>query len=214
MGAVTSNHSTPPWLAKLGMNGHNLEFKTDTGADVTAIPEALFQKIKGDCGSLRPPDRELFGPSRTILKVPGQVTGTLRGHDITAQEEIYVVRSLSVTFLGHPAIEALRLVARLDAIRSTSTASEVYRKMYPHLSEGLERIQGEHDIKLREEPQPFALTSPRRVALPLLSALKEEPGPNGSHGSYRVGRRARRLVCRYDCGAQGQWENPHSNQAE
>ena len=149
LGAVTSNRSTPPWMVKLGMDGHNLEFKTDTGADVTAIPEALFQKIKGDCGSLRPPDRELFGPGRTMLKVLGQFTGTLRGRDTTVQEEICVVRSLSVPLLGRPAIEALRLVARLDAIRSTSTASEVYREMFPNLFECLGGYRG--SMKLKSE---------------------------------------------------------------
>ena len=77
LGVIISTHSTPPWMVKLALEGHNVNFKIDPGADVTAISEARFRMISGQRGPLRPPDKELFGPGRTKLNVAGQFTGTL-----------------------------------------------------------------------------------------------------------------------------------------
>ena len=69
----------------VAQDGHNLEFKIYYSR--SSVPE-----------DQRPPDGELFGQGRTMLKVPGQFTGTLRGRDTTVQQEIYVVISLSYPF--------------------------------------------------------------------------------------------------------------------
>ena len=124
LGVITSTRSTPPWMVKLALEGHNVNFKIDPGADVTAISEARFRMISGQRGPLRLPDKELFGPGRTKLNVAGQFTGTLTWKDAAVQDEIYVVKSLKVPLLGRPAIEALKLVARLDTLDTDAGAAE------------------------------------------------------------------------------------------
>ena len=45
---------------------------------------------------------------------------------------------------------------------------------FPDLFRGLRKLEGEYTIKLQEGAKPFALTVPRRVAVPLMKPVKEE----------------------------------------
>ena len=47
-------------------------------------------------------------------------------------------------------------------------------QLFPQLFQGLGKLQGQYHIKLKDNAQPFALTVPRRVAIPLLPKVKEE----------------------------------------
>ena len=46
--------------------------------------------------------------------------------------------------------------------------------MYPNLFKGLGELEGEFSIKLTPNSTPYAITTPRRVALPLMPKVKEE----------------------------------------
>ena len=100
LGAVHSSEGKA-WTVNLYLNDTQLEFKIDTGAEVTVIPESvatLFQSL------LRTSLRGLQGPGKTSLQVCGQFTGTLRKDTHAVKEEIYVVKNLHTPLLGLPAI--------------------------------------------------------------------------------------------------------------
>ena len=42
------------------------------------------------------------------------------------------------------------------------------------LFQGLGKLKGEYRIRLREGAHPFALSTPRRIAIPLLEPVKQE----------------------------------------
>ena len=46
LGVVSSNKSLDLWLINLCLNKQTLEFKIDTGADVTVIPASMYNKFK------------------------------------------------------------------------------------------------------------------------------------------------------------------------
>ena len=46
--------------------------------------------------------------------------------------------------------------------------------MYPDLFKGIGTIPGEYRTSLREGAKPIALSTPRRVALPLMPKVKQE----------------------------------------
>ena len=46
--------------------------------------------------------------------------------------------------------------------------------LYPDLFKGLGTMTGEYHISLREGAKPFALSTPRRIALPLMPKVKQE----------------------------------------
>ena len=152
----------------LYLNDIPLEFKIDTGAEVTVIPESVatpFQSL------LQASSRGLQGPGKTSLQVCGQFTGTLRKDTHAVKEEIYVVKNLHTPLLGLPAITNLNLVAKVCDVK---LEKDVVVSKFPELFTGLGKLQGEYDIKLSDNVTPFALTTPRRIPLPLMAQVKDE----------------------------------------
>ena len=121
--------------------------------------------------SCRPCPRAIYGPSNHSLHVSGQFTASLQYKTHTVRQTVCVVRNLRRALLGRPAIEALGLLARIYAIEDKDR--EVVAK-YPNLFQGLGTIRGEYHTRLREDAKPYALTTPRRVALPLFPKVKAE----------------------------------------
>ena len=102
-----------PWTTTLELNGRNIDFKIDTGADVTVISEQeyLFEQD----GPLTQTNRVLSGPSQQKLDVCGQFVGNLSNQFQTTQQEVYVIRpSQSTTWT--PAIEALQVVKQVEPV--------------------------------------------------------------------------------------------------
>ena len=68
-------YSSETWRVKLRLCGQMLEFKIDTGAEVTAISDAAFRTLRES--KLKSPKKTLYGPARTPLKMIGQLEGEL-----------------------------------------------------------------------------------------------------------------------------------------
>ena len=119
--------------------------------------------------SLIPACKSLTGPSCQPLNVCGQFTGTLRHGSCTSKEEIFVVKSLQMSLLGCPATEALGLVSRVN---TEGDQRQHYTAKYSDLFRGLGKTPGTHHIQLKDDAKPFALSNPRRVALPLQPKVK------------------------------------------
>ena len=166
---VTAKGKGQPWTVNLYLNNCLREFKIDTGADVTVVPEKEYEKSRD--GPLIPPDRTLCGPGRHTLKVHGKFEGRLRYGNTERREQIYVVQGLHRPLLGRPAIESLHLVVQVEPVLAQKDAVVL---KFPHLFQGLGCMKGAYNITLNEGAKPFALTTPRRVALPLLPKVRKE----------------------------------------
>eukprot|EP00731_Ephydatia_muelleri_P017556 Em0010g654a len=153
------------------LQGIIVRFKIDTGADVTVIPESVFKRIRN--ANLMHSDRILCGPARNALHVIGQFNATLKHRGGVTSEEVYVVRGLQTPLIGLPAIKALGLVVRVCTTESGDYATRILNG-YPDFFTGLGTLGEEYKICLRPHAQPFALYTPRRVALPLMNTVKEE----------------------------------------
>ncbi|KAJ8375234.1 hypothetical protein SKAU_G00058140 [Synaphobranchus kaupii] len=157
-----------PWMVKI--KDRNVTFKMDTGADVTVIPDYVFNTVFAkDKPALRPVRRPLLGPGRTPLDMLGFTNITLRKRAKQKQEDVYVVRGLHTALLSRPACEQLGLVARVGSIDI-----ETMKNTYPKLCSGLGLMQRPYTIKLVPDAVPFSLKTPRRVPLPLLPKVKRE----------------------------------------
>ena len=77
------------FLDGMKTNRGEVVFKFDTGAEVMAVSETVYQSLRNI--SLRKPTRSLVRP---------------------AQEPVYVVRNLNSNLLGLPAILALNLIVK------------------------------------------------------------------------------------------------------
>ena len=171
LGAVgdSSISDNNPWMVRLKLNNVHTRFKIDTGADVSVVPESLFKKLKGV--TLQATSKKLHGAGGKRLTVKGKFTATLRHKKRRAAEEVYVISGLTNPLLGLPAIESLRLLSRICTIDAES--SQVMAE-HPKLFRGLGSIDGEYRIELEPDSRPFALSTPRRVAIPLMPKVKEE----------------------------------------
>jgi len=171
LGAVGDHNALEgnPWAVTLQLRTKNVEFNIDTGAEVTVISEAVWRDIGQP--SLLPSDRTLRGPDTHVLPAQGKFTGKLRTGTQEAEEEIYVVKGLNKPLLGRPAITELKLVQRVAAVNHEELSP---MEQFPALFEGLGKLQGNYTIQLQEGAKPFALSTPRRVAIPLLKPVKQE----------------------------------------
>ena len=95
-----------------------MNFKIDTGADVSVIPYSLFKSIPATM--LNPAKKILSGPSQKTLPVKGQFTANRRHQNKEVLEEVFVVWRLRHPLLGCPAIESLGLISRLSRQRLIS----------------------------------------------------------------------------------------------
>ena len=86
------------------------------------------------------------------------------------------MENLKEPLLGPPAIDALNLVRKVDTIHSDDSTriEQEVKTMYPNFFKGLGELEGEFSIKLTPGSTPYAITTPRRVALPLMPKVKEE----------------------------------------
>ncbi|KAL5503067.1 hypothetical protein EMCRGX_G009958, partial [Ephydatia muelleri] len=165
-----TQNSPETWRVKLKLANQTLEFKIDTGAEVTAISDAAFRALKGL--KLDRPKKMLYGPARTLLKVIGQFEGELFYRGKTTRQKVYVVNGLRTNLLGLPAILALKLVAKLEETVEASLHTIVEK--YPTLFQGLGSMGDPYDIQLQPEAQPYALFTSRNIPLPLRLKVKQE----------------------------------------
>ena len=93
-----------PWTAVLQLNNRTIEFKVDTGANVTDPRE-----WPNEDGKLEPASIPLNGPTGEMLEVCGRFTAHVTRKGVESEQEIYVVRNLSGALLGRPAIQALNV---------------------------------------------------------------------------------------------------------
>lgn len=168
LGVVTdsTNHSNL-WNATVMLNGKAVEFKLDTGADVSVIPTQLFESLKID--TMQPTEAKLTGAGSQPLAVQGKFEANLQYKARSSKQTVYVVSTLSKPLLGKLAIESLNLISRVDIVDKDSCKAN-----YPELFTGLGLMTGEYKIRLKPDSTPYAITTPRRVALPLMPKVKDE----------------------------------------
>ena len=85
------------------------------------------------------------------------------------EQDVFVIRGLHKALIGFPAIEALGLVLRVNNI-----VGDIPPDFLSSLTDGLGCLPGEYTIRLSDNARPFAITTPRRVTLPLLPKVKTE----------------------------------------
>ena len=94
----------------------------------------------------------------------------LKRNNVELEQEIFVVEGLDKPLLRRPAIEGLKIVTPVGPVQ----AEESVVQKFPKLFQGLGRLKDNYTIKLRENAEPYALNTPRRVAIPLLPKVKAE----------------------------------------
>ena len=156
------------WRAKIQLCGKETMFKLDTGAEVTAVSEKTYQQLKNQ--HLIPPQKVLYGPSQTPLKVLGQFEAQLCHRKASVRQQVFVVQGLKSDLLGLPAITALNLAVQVDATTRDTELKQKFQAVF----HGLGNLGEAYEIKSKPDAKPRALFAPRRVSLPLRNKVLEE----------------------------------------
>ena len=149
------------------MKDTDIQFKIDTGADLSVVPEYVFKKLKNI--KLVKADKILFGPGQKQLQVLGKFKCELKAKSAKSNQELYVVKGLRNSLLGRRAIQSLGLLLKSD-VKNVDTVQEQYSELFS----GSGKTDWEYTIKLKPGNVPFALSTPRRVPLPLMEKVKKE----------------------------------------
>ena len=188
LGVVHSKQSLDPWMVNLYLNKQSLEFKIDTGADVTVIPASVYKESKH--GPLKPSNRLLKGADQQPLQVTGSFTGKLSHKNTETCEEIFVIQGLQTPLVGRPAISSLNLVARVTLIQADRAT---IAKSFPQLFKGLGQMRGEYHIKLL----PHTTHDTEKNCHTSTTKSQRRIMEDGEVGSYSQSTTSHRLVCRY-----------------
>ena len=89
------------------MDGKNVCFKVDRGAEVSAKSTDAFKALGRP--NLQKPTKTLYGPDKSLLKVLACTTVRLTYRHISIKYCVYVIQHLSNNLLGLPAIMALNI---------------------------------------------------------------------------------------------------------
>ena len=160
------------WTASIQIAKEQIEFKLDSGADVTVLPESKYHKLQVK-PKLQSTNKVLLGPCNYKMECIGKYSTKLSIDERSTEEEIYVIRELERPLLGRHAAESPNLLTRVNSIAKGDYKAKVKHK-HPQLFIGLGRMKAEYTITLQENPKPYAITVPRKVPLPLVKENKEE----------------------------------------
>ena len=94
-----------PGKATAWLNGLEVWFKMDTDAEVTAISEATYKKIRSSKTPFEQASKPLYGPTCQSLQVVGQFEGTLSHKALSTTETIFVIRN---NLLGLEGLEMVK----------------------------------------------------------------------------------------------------------
>ena len=123
-------------------------------------------------------NRILDGGLQAIAKTTAHYASKLpdnsRANSLTTvkqQHSVFVVDGLKSNLLGLPAITALGLAIRTDAV---DAASHDIRKQFSSVFQGLGNLGEEFEIHIKPDAAPHSLFAPRHVPLSLRPKVKDE----------------------------------------
>ena len=146
-------------------HSHSVSFRTDTSADATVVLDGFFKK---NLPLIQKTDKKLFRYCPNKINVTG--SAALAVGETCSEQELYVVSNLKEPLLGRPATEALKLIERINSVDKDNK----YKQEFPELFTELGRMKNVYTIRLQENAQHFAISTPRRLPLPMKEKVQEE----------------------------------------
>ena len=92
-----------------------------------------------------------------------------------------MVKQLKHNLLGLLAIKALHLLSVLDNLECYPTTA--IKQEFPSLFTGLGTLQGDYEIRVKPDTEPFSLDTARNIPLPLHDKIKQELDPMEAQGA-------------------------------
>ena len=177
MGTVTdSKHPTKTeqkWQAVLNVQGHNVQFKLDTGAEANVLPVTVFNRMKSVKLEKTKTLLCAFGEHQVIPL--GTVTLDCNTSKGDSELLFYVTDSAAVPILSHKACDDLNLIKRVYMNQPMQTPSLTKDHMIDEYQDVFTGV-GEYDKVYHMELNPDAqgvIQPPRTIPYAIQPKLKE-----------------------------------------
>ena len=134
------------WMTDVKVNNISVIFKVDIyRCRGNAVSESTLQTL----GQLEVsmPDKKLCGPNGVPLDLRGNLTVTL------SQKQHKCDQDMFVNLLRLPAIKSLHLLSVLYNLECYPTTA--IKQEFPSLFTGLGTLQGDYEIQVKQDAQPF-----------------------------------------------------------
>jgi len=163
LGSLGVEEKEPPWRETFTILNKAVSFKVDTGADVSVISESVFRSLK---------PRPKLTKSNAVLHTPGGRVESLGQFIVHVHREekkisfrLFVLKGKTDNLLSRDAAVRLGLVKRIDA-------NEVSNMAFGEIGAPVKT----DPVKIELEPgiEPYSISVPRRIPLPLLPKVEAE----------------------------------------
>lgn len=157
------------WTERLNINGQNVSFKLDTGAECNVLAERTFRSLGCNTTLMKKSGCKLVTYSGHQMSPVGKVTLTCKYKEIKHEIDFQIIDRDAPAILGRETCEALGMIKRVHEIKSED---ELLNK-FDDLFTGLGCLPGQHHIQINKDIPPV-VHAPRRVPVALKSKIVEE----------------------------------------
>lgn len=177
IGSVTSdsvfgiNSVDNVWLTTVDVEGNNIEFKLDSGAEANVLPLKVFNNMTLSTeGKLHETKVTLLSYGNFELKPKGEVVLKCKHNDNEIFVKFIVVDVMSKPILGLKTCQVLNLIKKVHILKSNDKDNVINENI--DLFQKLGKFPGEpYHIELKEGAKPV-VDAPRRVPIALHKKLK------------------------------------------
>ncbi|UYV60689.1 K02A2.6-like [Cordylochernes scorpioides] len=149
---------TLEWKKSIIVNGKEICFKLDSGAEVNVLPYTFTRQMKGL--EIFQTNRKLTSYTGHEIKIKGIATLNCKTKNKTESLEFFIADGYYQPILGIEAIEKLSLIKKCDAVQTeqNNSAKENLNR-HKNIFEGIGRLPIEHKIRLNENTTPVIAPS-------------------------------------------------------
>lgn len=167
--SVSSSGEKPQWNEIINVNGTNIKFKLDSGADCNTLSLKLYEKIKGSSCVLSG-SSVLVAYNNQEIKTEGTVKLNCIVKGKQVKLKFFIVDLSIQPVIGLPDCVKLNLLQKLDSV-IVNNEKENFVKANAEVFSGLGNI-GTYCIKIKEAAQPVVKPI-RRVPQAIKERLKD-----------------------------------------
>ena len=148
------------WTATLGLGGSQVNFKIDTGADISIVTRETYQNLN-DPPALQPFTSSVTGPAGEKLPIQGQFYCTVDLNGRKYPMKIVVLASGGNNLLSRDMSSKMGLVKRTQCLLAAKSPIGCM-------------LDAPAKIELKPDSTPYNCITARRVPIPLMSKVKTE----------------------------------------
>ncbi|UYV70039.1 K02A2.6-like, partial [Cordylochernes scorpioides] len=161
-----------PWKELIYIQGHPVDIKLDTGADVNILPESLIKEWP-NMPMLETADCKIYTYTGQQIPVVGKCLLDCKTKYACRKVTFLIVNNSAVPILGLDECVKLNLVKRVETISDISVTLTGLLDEYKDVFKGNGHLSYMYDIKISDEAEP-KICPARRLPRALLQPVKEE----------------------------------------